>query len=135
MTALPLAQANQLARFALEQAADRSMQIAIAVVDCGGWPIVQMRMDDAFPAAVDAALAKARTAALYRRPSSNFSERVKQGIPLGALPHVLPLGGGVLLKIEGKMVGAMGMSGATEDTETALAESVALRFAKQDITR
>jgi glc operon protein GlcG len=115
---------------ALETAAmDQNMQVAAAVVDQGGWPVLQIRMDGAFPAAVDAALAKARTAALYRRPSSDFSKRVKEGMPLAHLPHVVPLGGGVLLERDGVLVGALGVSGAREDTETALADLVAQQFA------
>lgn len=130
MSELTLACAQAVAAAAISSAQERQMQIAIAVVDVGGWPVLQLRMDGAFPASVDAALAKARTAALYRRPTSTFSDRVKAGMPLAHLPHVVPLGGGVLLEIEGNLLGALGLSGAQEDAEKELAEELAATFAR-----
>lgn len=52
-------------------------------------------------------------------------------MPLAHLPHVVPLGGGVLLEQGGEAVGALGISGAREDTETDLAEAVAAAFAQR----
>ena len=127
---LTLAQAEAVAASVLAAGREKGFALALAIVDTGGWPQLQMRMDGAFPAAVDAALAKARTAALFRRPSSDFSRRVKEGMPLAHLPHVIPLGGGVLLERDGKLLAALGVSGAREDTETALAEAVAADFAQ-----
>lgn len=128
--ALTLAQAEAVAAAVLAAAREKGFELALAIVDTGGWPQLQLRMDEAFPAAVDAALAKARTAALFRRPSSDFSRRVKEGMPLAHLPHVMPLGGGVLLERDGRLVGALGLSGAREDTETELAEAIAADFAE-----
>ncbi|HCO56471.1 heme-binding protein [Pelagibacterium nitratireducens] len=127
--ALTCAQAEAIAKAAMAGAREKGFELAIAIVDDGGWSNVQMRMDGAFPAAVDAALAKARSAALFRRPTSDFSRRVKEGMPLAHLPHVTPLGGGVLLERDGVFFGAMGLSGAREDTETELAERIAAEFA------
>lgn len=131
--ALTLAKAQAIANAVVSAASEQGFALAAAIVDTGGWPHMQIRMDGAFPAAVDAALAKARTAALYRRPSSNFSRRVKEGMPLAYLPHVVPLGGGVLLERDGVMVGALGLSGALEDSETALAEAIAAAFSRSEI--
>ena len=124
-----LEQARALLDAVAAAAQGQGMTVAAVVVDPGGWPVMQIRMDNAFPASADAALAKARTAALYRRPSSDFSRRVKEGMPLAHLPHVVPLGGGVLLEQSGTMLGALGISGAREESETALAESLAEAFA------
>lgn len=132
---LTLAQAEAIARAAMDDARQEGLELAIAIVDDGGWSHVQMRMDGAFPAAVDAALAKARSAALFRRPTSDFSRRVKEGMPLAHLPHVVPLGGGVLLERNGAFFGAMGLSGAREDTETELAERIAAEFASDRMVR
>ncbi len=110
--ALTFAQAEVIAKTTMDGARQEGFDLAVAVVDDGGWPQIQTRMDDAFPAAVDAALAKARSAALFRRPTSDFSRRVKEGMPLAHLPHVTPLGGGVLLERDGVFFGALGLSGA-----------------------
>lgn len=69
--ALTLERAQEVASAVTAAAQDKGFAVAAAIVDMGGWSHVQVRMDGAFPAAVDAALAKARTAALYRRPSSD----------------------------------------------------------------
>jgi glc operon protein GlcG len=132
---LTFAQADAIARAAMDYAREEGLELAVAIVDDGGWPHIQVRMDGAFPAAVDAALAKARSAALFRRPTSDFSRRVKEGMPLAHLPHVVPLGGGVLLEREGGFFGAMGLSGAREDTETVLAERIAADFAAGGIVQ
>ena len=124
-----LEQARALLDAVAAAAQGQGMTVAAVVVAPGGWPVMQICMDNAFPASADAALAKARTAALYRRPSSDFSRRVKEGMPLAHLPHVVPLGGGVLLEQSGTMLGALGISGAREESETALAESLAEAFA------
>jgi len=127
---LTLAQAEAVAVAVRAAAREKGFELALAIVDTGGWPQLQLRMDGAFPAAVDAALAKARTAALFRRPSSDFSRRVKDGMPLAHLPHVIPLGGGVLLERGGRLLATLGVSGAREDTETELAEAIAADFAE-----
>lgn len=132
---LSLGQAQAIAEAAVSTARGKDFQLALAIVDTGGWSHLQIRMDGAFPAAIDAALAKARTAALFRRPSSDFSRRVKEGMPLAHLPHVVPLGGGVLLERDGVLFGALGVSGAREDTETELAEEIAIGFAQGQIGR
>ncbi|WP_332718776.1 GlcG/HbpS family heme-binding protein [Pelagibacterium mangrovi] len=129
LATLTLAQAEAIAAAVVAAAGEKDFRLAAAVVDTGGWSHFQVRMDGAFPAAIDAALAKARTAALFRRPSSEFSRRVKDGMPLAHLPHVVPLGGGVLLERDGVLFGALGVSGAREDTETELAEIIAADFA------
>lgn len=128
MDRLTLALARDIAEAVIVRARENHFALAVAIVDPGGWPRLQLVMDGAFPAAGDAALAKARTAALYRRPTSTFSERVKQGMPLAYLPHVVPLGGGIPLLRQGSIYAALGVSGAFEDSETALAEDVAAAF-------
>lgn len=132
---LTFAQADAIARAAMDYAREEGLELAVAIVDDGGWSHIQARMDSAFPAAVDAALAKARSAALFRRPTSDFSRRVKEGMPLAHLPHVVPLGGGVLLERDGGFLGAMGLSGAREDIETELAERIGADFAAGGIVQ
>lgn len=130
MSGLTLDQAEAIGQAVRVAASQKEFALAVAIVDLSGWPILQFRMEGTFPAAIDAALAKARTAALYRRASAEFSQRVKEGMPLAHLPHVVPLGGGVLLENDGILCGALGLSGAREDSETEIAEQIAAEYSQ-----
>jgi glc operon protein GlcG len=89
---------------------------AISVVDAGGHLLAFARLDGTFPAAADVATAKARTAALFRRPSKFFEEVVNQGrtamTTVAAVTGFTPLQGGVPVVAGGEVVGAIGVSGA-----------------------
>jgi len=86
---------------------------ALAVVDEGGHLLYLERLDDTFPAASAVAIEKARTAAQFRRPTSVFEEAVRNGrTSLVAVSVMLPLQGGVPVTVGGRVVGAIGVSGA-----------------------
>ncbi len=89
---------------------------AIVVVDAGGNVIEVARLDGTFPAATEVATGKARTAALFRRPTKALEEIVNQGRTATAtLPGVTtftPLQGGIPIVAGGEFVGAIGVSGA-----------------------
>jgi len=89
---------------------------AIAVVDAGGQLLAFARLDGTFPAAADVATAKARTAALFRKPTKFFEEVVNQGrtamTTVAAVTGFTPLQGGVPVVAGGEVVGAIGVSGA-----------------------
>ena len=111
---------------------------AIAVVDAAGQPLFVMRLDGSFPIASEVAIGKARTAALFARPTRVLEDSINQGRPalLAVLsqPGVTPLRGGVPLLHEGRLVGAVGVSGAAsaaqdEDIAMAAAAGDALRMA------
>jgi uncharacterized protein GlcG (DUF336 family) len=98
--------------------------VVIAVVDDGGHLLLLERLDDTQVASVDVAIAKARTAAIFRRPSKVFEDQVKNGrVSALALPGAAALQGGVPLFYEGRVVGAIGVSGNTpqEDEDIAIA--------------
>lgn len=125
--------AERLSQSIKVAASEQMLEVAYAIVDASGLTVLHARMDGAFPAALDAALAKARCSALYRRDTSQFAIRVREGVPLDCLPHVVPLGGGVtLLSRDGKVLGAVGVSGATEEIETLLVQSVVSAFCFAD---
>jgi glc operon protein GlcG len=103
---------------------------AIAEVDDGGHLIFLVRLDDTFPAASRVAEGKARTAAVFRRPTKELEDAIVGG--RSALLNVAdaPLQGGVPLIVDGHVVGAVGVSGAAsaaQDTELAIAGAAALR--------
>jgi glc operon protein GlcG len=96
---------------------------AIAVVDAGGHLVALERLDGTFPAASAVSIEKARTAAVFRRPTQDFENAINGGRPalLGNWV-MLPLQGGVPLERGSRVVGAIGVSGAAnaqQDNEIA----------------
>jgi glc operon protein GlcG len=104
-------------------AACRGVHPVVAVVDAGGELVHLWRPDAAQVASVGVATDKARTAALYRRPSKDFEEQATGGRPSALhLARAVPLQGGVPLVRDGAVIGAVGVSGASsadEDQELA----------------
>ena len=107
---------------------------SIAVVDGGGNLVALERLDQTFAASANIAIGKARTAALFKKPTKVFEEAIKGGrtsmVTLGGdLQNFTPLQGGIPLEWEGKVVGAIGVSGAAsaqQDEELAFAGAKAL---------
>jgi glc operon protein GlcG len=86
---------------------------AIAVVDDGGSLLYLERLDGTFPAAAVVSTLKARTAAVFRKPTSDFENAIKGGrTSLVAVSEMTPLQGGVPILVGGQVVGAVGVSGA-----------------------
>lgn len=104
---------------------------AFAVVDDGGHLVYLERLDNTFPASAIVAAEKARTAATFRRPTRDFEEAVRNGrVALVAVPPMLPLQGGVPLVRDGRVVGAIGVSGAASaQQDDDLANVAAAAFA------
>jgi glc operon protein GlcG len=107
---------------------------SIAVVDDGGNLLALERMDQTFAASANIAIGKARTAALFKKPTKVFEEAIKSGrtsmVTLGGdLQNFTPLQGGIPLEWEGKVVGAIGVSGAAsaqQDEDLAIAGAQSL---------
>ena len=131
---LTLAAARTIAAAAEAEAVKRGATVVIAVVDDAGHLIVLERLDDTQVASVEVAIGKARTAAIFRRPSKVFEDQVRNGrVAALALPGATPLQGGVPIIVEGKVVGAIGVSGNSpqEDEDIALAGAAATSAAAQ----
>ena len=121
---LTLEAAEKVAAAAEAEAKKRNATVVIVVVDDGGYPLVLKRLNDTQVASVDVGIGKARTAAIFRRPSKVFEDQVGDGrVAALALPGATPLQGGLPLVFDGKVVGAIGVSGNTpqEDEDIALA--------------
>jgi len=121
---LTLEAAEKIASAAATEAMKRNATVVIAVVDDGGYPLVLKRLNDTQVASVDVGIGKARTAAIFRRPSKVFEDQVKNGrVAALALPGATPLQGGLPLIHDGKVIGAIGVSGNTpqEDEDIAMA--------------
>ncbi|HEX2230538.1 MAG TPA: heme-binding protein [Candidatus Binatia bacterium] len=127
---LTLAAAEQVADAAAAEAKKRNATVVIAVVDDGGYPVVVKRLDDTQVASVEVGIGKARTAAIFRRPSKVFEDQVKNGrVAALGLPGSIPLQGGLPLIHEGKVVGAIGVSGNTPQEDEDIANAGAKVFA------
>jgi len=126
---LTLQIANQMADAAQAEAEKRRATVVITVVDDGGYPIVLRRLDNTQVASVQVGIDKARTAAIYRRPSKDFEDQVKNGrVSALALAGGVALQGGLPIKVDGVVVGAISASGNTpqEDEDIAAAGLAAL---------
>src|SRR6516164_2646763 len=122
--ALSAADARRVAETVASECARRSVSPVCAVVDAGGELVYVWRPDRAQVASVGVATDKARTAAIYRRPSKDFEEQAANGRASALhLARAVPLQGGIPIVVDGQIVGAVGVSGASsadEDQELAL---------------
>ncbi len=131
MPALTYPGARLVADAAGTVARERGVAPVVAVVDAGGDLVYLLRPDRAQVASVGVATDKARTAAIYRRPSKDFEEQATGGRPSALhLARAVPLQGGMPLVRDGEVIGAIGVSGASsadEDQELAAigAEAIA----------
>jgi glc operon protein GlcG len=104
----------------------------IAVVDDGGNLVALERLDGTFAAGATISIGKARTAALFKKPTKAFEDTINGGrTAMAALPDSFftPLQGGVPIVVDGQIVGAIGVSGAAskeQDEELAVAGATAL---------
>ena len=123
---LTLDAAKKVAAAAEAEAKKRGATVVIAVVDDGGYLLVLERLDDTQVASVDVGIAKARTAAIFRRPSGVFEDQVKNGrIAALALPGAVALKGGVPIVVDGKVIGAVGVSGNSPQEDEDIARAAA----------
>jgi glc operon protein GlcG len=121
---LTLEGAKKIAAVAEAKAKAEGARVVIAVVDEGGSLLLLERLDDTQVASVNVGIDKARTAAIYRRPSKVFEDQVKNGrVSALALHGAVALQGGVPIIVEGKVIGAIGVSGETpsQDEDIAMA--------------
>ena len=105
------------------EARKNNWNLAIAVVDAAGGLVMFHKMDGAGPSNVDFAIAKARTAARYRRASRLIDSAVTAGRMAFLATDALPIEGGIPIVIDGLVIGAVGASGATsaQDAQSAQA--------------
>jgi glc operon protein GlcG len=116
--ALTYAGAKFVAEVVAREATRRPVSPVVAVVDASGELMYLWRPDGAQMASVGVATDKARTAAIYRRPSKDFEDQASGGRPSALhLAGAVPLQGGMPLLHHGEVVGAVGVSGASSAAE------------------
>jgi glc operon protein GlcG len=122
--ALTLAVAKRIAAAAEESANKNNWNMFIAVVDDGGNLMYLERMDDSQLASLDVSIAKARCALLFKRPTKAMEDAVSGGrTVVMTLPNAVPVEGGLPLMAYGKIVGAIGISGATSAQDGIVAKA------------
>ena len=120
---LTLNVAKKIAAAAEAEANRRGSTVVIVVVDDGGHLLVLERLDDTQVASVEVGIGKARTAAIFRRPSKVFEDQIRDGrVAALALPGATPLQGGIPIIYEGKVIGAIGVSGNTPQEDEDIAK-------------
>lgn len=127
---IPLAEAKKILAAAQAEATKNKWNVAIAIVDSGGHLVAFERMDTTQFGSVAVAQEKARTAVGFRRPTKAFQDTVAaggEGLRTLRLPGVTPVEGGLPLVRDGKIVGAIGVSGVTsaQDGQIAAAGAAA----------
>ena len=122
--ALTLAVAKRIAAAAEEVANKNNWNMFVAVVDDGGNLMYLERMDDSQLASLDVSIAKARCALLFKRPTKAMEDSVAGGrAVVMTLPNAVPVEGGLPLMAYGKIVGAIGISGATSAQDGIVAKA------------
>jgi len=108
------------------EAVKNKWNMVIAVLDSGGHLVMLERMDGTQLGSIEAAKEKAYSAVLYRRPTKVFQDLVGQGGPnlrLLRLTGASPLEGGIPIAVDGKIVGAIGVSGAASEQDAQVAKA------------
>ncbi|WP_341798378.1 MULTISPECIES: heme-binding protein [unclassified Pseudomonas] len=114
---------------ARQEALAQHWNVTIAVVDDGGHPLALERMDGCAPASAYIAVEKARTSALGSKETRDYEEMVNGGrTAFVTAPLLTSLEGGVPLRVDGQVVGAIGVSGvkSEQDAQVAKAGAAAL---------
>ena len=120
-----IAVAKKVAAATLAECQKNNWNVAVAVVDTHGFLAYFERMENTQYAGMDVAIGKARAAATWRRPTRAFTDAINKGSPATAtLPGVFASPGGLPLMVDGKVIGAVGVSGVTGDQDEPCAKAV-----------
>ena len=126
---LSIDDAHKMAAAARAEAKAQGWSVVIAIVDDGGHLVYLERLDGTQKASSKIAIAKARTAIMFKRPSKVLEDAVAGGrVAVMSLPGVTPVEGGLPIVVDGHFLGAIGVSGvqSSQDAQVARAGLEAL---------
>jgi uncharacterized protein GlcG (DUF336 family) len=131
-TSISLENAKKATAPAMAEARKNNWTMVVAIVDTAGDLVYLERMDDTQVGSVDVAISKARSAARFKRPTKAFQDALAaggEGLRILALQGAVPVEGGVPLAMDGRIVGAIGVSGGTsaQDGQVAAAGVAAIK--------
>jgi glc operon protein GlcG len=118
--------ARKVAAPALAEAAKNNWLVAVAIVDPAGNLVYYEKMDNTQLGSANVSIDKARSAALFKRPTKAFQDALAAGgdaVRVLRLQGAMPVEGGIPLLIDGKIVGAIGVSGATSAQDAQCAKA------------
>ncbi len=118
--------AKKIAAAAIAEARKNNWAMAIAIVDPSGYLVYFERMPDTQLGSVEVSIEKAKSAALFRRPTKSFQDTVAaggDGLRMLKLTGAIPVEGGIPIIVDGKLVGAIGASGGTSDQDGKTAQA------------
>ena len=118
--------AKKIAASAIAEARKNNWTMAVAITDIGGDLVYFEKMDGTQTGSVRVALGKARSAALFKRPTKAFQDTVAaggDGLRVLLLEGAVPIEGGLPLLMDGKIVGAIGVSGGTSQQDGVVAKA------------
>jgi uncharacterized protein GlcG (DUF336 family) len=121
-----LEDARRAAAAALAEARKNDWTMAVAIVDPSGTLVCYEKMDDTQTASATVAIEKARSAALYKRPTKAMQEMLAAGgagLRVLRLAGAIPVEGGIPLIEDGQIVGAIGVSGGSSDEDGVCAQA------------
>jgi len=113
-----------------EEARKNGWNVAITIVDASGALIMFQKLDETQPGSIAVSQGKARTAALFKRPTKAMEEMITGGkTAFLAIDGIIPIQGGLPVVIDGKVIGAVGVSGvmSAQDEQVAEAALAALK--------
>lgn len=118
--------AKKAAAAAIAEARKNKWEMAVAIVDTGGYLVYFERMQDTQLGSVEIAIEKAKSAVLFRRATKSFQDTLAgggQGLRMLGLTGAVPVEGGIPLVVDGKVIGAIGASGGSSDQDGHTAEA------------
>lgn len=124
---LNLEVANQVIEMVIKKAKEKGIKVVVALVKEGGRPISMQAMDEAFVISYELAIKKAFSAVALQMGTHEIAELVKQGADFEGLvsmldEKIITLGGGYPIKVNGKVIGAIGVSGGSASQDIELAQ-------------
>ena len=123
--------AKKAAALTLAEARKNNWSVAVAVVDPSGNLVYYEKMENTQLGSANISIDKARTAALFKRPTKAFQDALAaggEGLRILGLQGVTPVEGGFPLLLDGKIVGGIGVSGATSAQDTQCSKAGADAF-------
>jgi glc operon protein GlcG len=131
---ISLDDAKKVAALAIAEARKNKWNEIVAIVDSGGTLVYYEKMDNAQTGSEEVAIAKARSATHFKRPTKVFEDMVTAGgagLRILGLKGAVPLEGGLPLLIDDKIVGGIGVSGDTGHNDGVCAKAGSDALAKQ----
>jgi glc operon protein GlcG len=125
-TPISLENAKKAAAPALAEARKNNWNMAVAIVDPSGNLVYYEKMDNTQLGSADICMSKARSAARFKRPTKAFQDALAAGgagLRILRLEGAVPVEGGIPLVVEGKIVGAIGVSGDTSEHDAQCAQA------------